>query len=117
MSLVLFSEKERRETSVRGGKKVVGKREPAGNLKEEVISLSLSLSSSGIYEATAVSCAERPRGQGEAAPPGCRSRDGLREVQRDKRLRAGQPHCKVAALLVRRDGKQLSVNVCVAGLE
>lgn len=81
------------------------------------LSLSRSLSSSRIYEATAVSCAEGPRGQGEAAPPGCRSRDGLREVQRDKRLRAGQPHCKVAALVVHRDGKQLSINVCVAGLK
>lgn len=42
--LVLFSEKVRRETSVRGGRKVVGKSEHAGNVKEEVISLSRSLS-------------------------------------------------------------------------
>lgn len=48
-SLVLFSEEERRETSVRGGKKVVGKREHAGNLKEEVISLSLARSLQAEY--------------------------------------------------------------------
>lgn len=37
--LVLFSAKERRETTVGGGRKVVRKREHGGNLKEEVISL------------------------------------------------------------------------------
>lgn len=64
------------------------------------LSLSLSLSSSGI-RSDGNELRGGATGQGEAAPSSCCRGDGLPEVQREKRLRAGQTplqgHCTSGA--------------------